>query len=291
MVILSELIRDTAAEDMNLKRSFSFLSDPVVVDSGLEEILLAILVNLTQPAKLKVNLLDKPAAKRLVQEENWQSFIIKTAGWVHTHNLKYPDSRARGRILFRERLQTGADKRFGWSYNAAWINYAKCLWTEFLFSSRLTSVGEQLSGQVNDNVFCKHLLEWGFPNTTLSQLQEACSLALKPCQPDFVTPYSPQILFPDDRGQYMAITPVVCSETQRRVYNLVKVPEITCRPVFHARPSSVGSHTSACGGKQFCLYYPPRLKRKDQKVGQLIWQWQNKGHLLDLGKNFRTSKN
>ncbi|MBO1273735.1 hypothetical protein J3L11_19255, partial [Shewanella sp. 4t3-1-2LB] len=62
--------------------------------SGLEQIALVILINLTWSAKDKPDdLLDKLIAKKQLANSNFLSCCVDEVAWFHTHNLKYPDIR------------------------------------------------------------------------------------------------------------------------------------------------------------------------------------------------------
>ncbi|MGY0219166.1 type I-F CRISPR-associated protein Csy2 [Endozoicomonadaceae bacterium StTr2] len=281
MVTLGELLQAQDDQDLNvnLKRAF-FADEPVAVD-GFESEALTVLVNLTYSSHEEADLLDVTMAQALFLNDGWYEDLLKTAPWVVTHYLKDPNSRAAGCIRWIPKYY-GADgqKYLGWSHNSNMVSKSHLLATEFFWENKVTSLFEQFS-QKKDSYLIKALVSLGFAGNKVSLLRDACRNGMNNILPDFVSPSSIVLLFPDQQGEYLAVTPVVSANFQRWIHNLVKNPDISCRPIFYVWPFQVSSFLGTCGGKYYCLYYPPWLGRKDYKLTHLLAQWQHKKHLLN----------
>ena len=278
---LAELMTAVEEKDLNLslKRAF-FADEPVVIDHHESEALI-ILVNLTRPASKRTSLLDKCAAKELFQSEQWHTDLLATAPWVTTHYIKDPNSRATGCIRkIPDQYGVDGQKHLGWSHNSNKVPISHLLTTEFIWHGRVTSLYEQFS-LIDESFLTNELINLGFPEHKTTALRKACCNGMVDSLPDYVSPNSKVLLFPDKQGQYIAITPVVSANMQRWIHTLVKNPSITCRPVFYPRPFQISSFLGTCGGTLYCLYYPPRLGRSDYTLNSLLEQWKYKKHLLN----------
>ena len=281
MVVLDELIKGTESKklDETLKKAFSALSDPVVIDGAENEALL-FLINRTIKGNKKF--LNK-SSLMLLRDESWRRDILKVTEWIHTHNLKYPYSKADGCIFYYEQpLRFRKYKALGYAKDSKQINKCQFLVTEFFWKGNVTSLVEQFAFYGEDgNELVDQLVELGFPEECISVFQEMCSEALNLRLPNSVHQHCKQVRFLQANGKPIAVTPVVCTGTQRTIHKLTKDSDIYGATVFHDRPSSLGTFVSACGGRVRCLCYPPRLGKNDRSTDYLLRQWRYKHHLLN----------
>ncbi|WP_257295851.1 hypothetical protein [Endozoicomonas sp. YOMI1] len=281
MITLDDLIQETDKKKLNetLKRAFSAIADLLVID-GREPEALTFLVNRTITGQ-KEFLDDESLA--LLEDPVWRNGILKTARWIHTHNLKYPYSRVDDCIFFYEEdLRRREHKIFGYAKDSKQINRCQFLVTEFIWKGTVTSLVEQFAfyGETDDSLV-DLLVDIGFPKDAIPVFQGQCAEALRTRLPDTVHWHSKQVRFFQGNGEMIAVTPVVSTGTQRIVHNLTKQPDIYGATVFHHRPSSLGNLISACGGRVRCLNYPPMLGSEDRSIDYLIQQWRQKQHLLN----------
>ncbi|WP_461536013.1 hypothetical protein [Spongorhabdus nitratireducens] len=281
MIVLDELIKETESKklDDTLKKAFSALADPVVIDKRERETLL-FLVNRTIRGNKKF--FDK-SSLGLLKDESWRNDLLKVTQWIHTHNLKYPYSKADGCIFYYEQpLRLRKTKILGYAKDAKQINKCQFLITEFFWRGSVTSLAEQFAFYYEDDYsLVDQLLELGLPEGCIPVFQKRCSEALKVRLPDSVHQHCKQVRFLVEDGQPIAVTPVVSTGTQQLIHKLTKEPEIYGATVFHNRPSALGSFVSACAGRVRCLNYPPRLGNQDRSTDDLIRQWRYRHHLLN----------
>ncbi len=281
MVTLDELIKNTVPKDIDitLKKSFSDLSDPVIID-GRELDAIVILTNLSLTGKKE--LLDRVSLEYL-SDTDWQNSVLKPVAWLHTHNLKYPDIKADGCIFFPHLvLAKRKIKVFGYAKNSNLINKCKFMITEFFWKDSVTSLVEQFAKYKNEESSLIDLMvEHGFPkNRTLEFTQKSIE-ALEVRVPESVHRECKQARFIEKNGEFLSVTPVVRTSNQRIIHNLAKEHKVKSTIVYHHRPTSLGSYVSACGGRVRCLYYPPRISQVDSSIDHLIIQWRTRKHLLN----------
>ncbi|MCW7555912.1 hypothetical protein NX722_25440 [Endozoicomonas gorgoniicola] len=286
MMILGDLLKAESEQELNTTLKRAFFSDiPVVIDDHVSEAL-TILTNLTRSTSESADLLDVAAAKELYMDEVWHKGIIVTVPWVATHYLKDPNSRATGCARwFPENYGEDGQKHLGWSHNSNKVSRSHFLATEFCWNNRVTSLYEQFSKEEKSSLI-DALLTLGFPLNRVQQLQKPCNGGMSNSLPDFVSPHSKVVLFPDGSGDYVAVTPLVSAGFQRWVHNLIGHPDISCRPVFYSKPFQVSSFLGTCGGRLYCLYYPPKLGRHDYNLNYLLNHWRYKKNLLNAGGIF-----
>ncbi|WP_422132787.1 hypothetical protein [Endozoicomonas sp. ALD040] len=281
MAALDELIKKTDRNKQNemLKRTFSADADLVVID-GREYETLLFLINRT--IKGKKDFSDETSLN-LLKDEAWRNDVLKVTEWIHTHNLKCPYSKADGCIFYyEEALHLRKTKILGYAKDSKQINKCQFMVTEFIYNGTVTSLVEQFASYKNgENNLVDKLVEAGFPKERIPLFKEKCSAALEVRLPDFVHKHCKQVRFLQKNGEYIAVTPVVKTETQQIVHNLAKESGIYGSTVFHYRPSSIGNLISATGGRVRCLSYHPSLGDKDKTTDYLFQQWNHKHHLLN----------
>ncbi|WP_257282769.1 type I-F CRISPR-associated protein Csy2 [Endozoicomonas sp. SESOKO1] len=289
MKILGDLLMVEMEEkdEWNEMLKKAFFSDvPVVIDGHVPETLV-ILTNLTRSNADKADLDDEAAAKELLKSDQWHADIMETAPWVTTHYLKDPNSRATGSARwFPENYGEDGEKYLGWSHNANKVPRSHFLATEFFWNNRVTSLFEAFSKEEGSPLI-DELSALGFSAEKVQQLRELCRGGMSNSLPDFVSPESKVLLFPDGQGEYVAVTPLVAAGFQRWVHNLVTNPDIRSRPVFYARPLQVSSFLGTCGGKLYCFHYLPRLGKRDHRLEDSLHRWRTKRHLLSVGCIFQ----
>ncbi|WP_422136749.1 type I-F CRISPR-associated protein Csy2 [Endozoicomonas sp. ALD040] len=287
MVKLSDLLEGKDSQERNIRMKHAFFSDvPVVIDGSIAQALI-ILANLTRSMGDKTDLFDEMAAKELFKSEHWHKGILATAPWVVTHYFKDPNSRASGCARwFPEHYGEDGQKHLGYSHNSNKVSKSHFLATEFFWHNRVTSLFEQFSNE-RGSPFIQKLITLGFPEKRVQPLQDACRGGMYNTLPDFVSPNSVVVSFPDGDGNYIAVTPLVEVGFQRWIHNLVRHTNIRCRPLFYAWPFQVSSFLATCGGKLYCLYYPPSLDKRDLSLESILDKWRSKKHVFNDRAIFR----
>jgi CRISPR-associated protein Csy2 len=264
-------ITDVKERTSQLKRGFAPHSSMLFDVSGLEQIALVILINLTWSAKDKPDdLLDKLIAKKQLANSNFLSCCVDEVAWFHTHNLKYPDIRvSMQRILSlppnqQAKVLSSADVPMfvDWAHDAKKVNYTKLFAAEFIWHGQKCSLAK---------VFKEIEPEWkaafqsmGGKVQDLKIVSDSLNRLLPPVElPETVDYNSPQIRMPY-RDDYIAVTPVVSSAM------LLAIQQSYARTteLRFTRPASVGGLVSSLGGRVKVLHYPPNLARQEQSFSQ-----------------------
>lgn len=149
MIHIQELlnIADHVERDKQLRRYFAPHSADLDVD-GAERGTLIVLLNLTLKRDQADDLCDELLARQLLVDENHISHCLHTVRWLHTHNLKYPDSRVRGQRLIVNApppiqgiiTSAGLPMRLGWAHDSSDINLAKLFSTSFRYHGGTTNL-------------------------------------------------------------------------------------------------------------------------------------------------------
>ncbi|MCW7555929.1 hypothetical protein NX722_25535 [Endozoicomonas gorgoniicola] len=203
-----------------MKKAFSALADPVIID-GKENETLLFLINRTIKGNKKF--LDENSLK-LLRDEPWRNDVLKVTEWIHTHNLKYPYSKADGCIFYYEKnLRFRKNKILGYAKDSKQINKCQFLVTEFFWKGSVTSLVEQFAFYGEDDCsLVDQLIELGLSQECIPAFQKKCSEAIKIRLPDSVHQHCKQVRFFQADGKSIAVTPVVSTGIQRTIHKLTR---------------------------------------------------------------------
>ena len=264
-------LTDVKERTVQLKRGFALHSNMLFDVSGLESTALAILINLTLPAKDRPDdLIDKRIAKKQFENPDFINCCVEEVAWFHTHNLKYPDIRvSMQRILSlppnsQAKVLSSADLPLfvDWAHDAKKVNYAKLFAAEFFWHGQKCSLVK---------VFKDIEPEWKYAFQSmggkvqdLKSVSDSLNRLLPPVElPETVDYNSPQIRMPY-RDDYIAVTPVVSSAMLLAIQqSYARTTELS-----FTRPASVGGLVSSLGGRVKVLHYPPNLAHQAQSFSQ-----------------------
>lgn len=252
MTHLSEIlaIEDNTERQSALKRSMMSYTEPVAVD-GTEEELLTILLNLSQSKPKCKDFRDDKRAKQYFKTENNLEKAIGEIKWVHTHNLKYPDSR-----VSEQRLFVSCDQALGWAHNSATYPHTIWLLNSFYWQSEETCL---LKLFLQQSVFWVKLLsKFGLTKVKFKHVLEEIDKQLGTSSfPESVSTYSKQIRLPY-YGSYLSVTPVVSHQMQIELERLARKeadkPRLTNLELPH--PASIGNLCGSLGGHMRLIYSP-----------------------------------
>ncbi|MGL6512574.1 type I-F CRISPR-associated protein Csy2 [Aeromonas hydrophila] len=255
-------IVDHGERDRQLRRHFAPYSADMDVD-GLEEVALVVLLNLTLKRDRVESLCDESHARLLLGDESHMANCLKTVRWLHTHNLKYPDTRVSGQRLIIDSpplflgviTSAGLPMKMGWAHDSSDINLAKLYSTSFRYQGASTNLALQLIAR--STVWEQALTGLGL---TQQQLDIWCQQLANHLEsnilPTEVSPFSKQVRF-SYRGHYCSVTPVVSHTLLARLQNGINENKLHFTHIHHDHPASVGGLVGALGGKVAVLDYPP----------------------------------
>lgn len=229
------------------------------------------LINLTYKQVEKIDLTSLIAAKQCLKDKAWLNRCITQASHLHSHNLKYPDYRAKGSIRLSpiEVMPKGMlsssvcnFSRLGWANNSADVNHAKLFSSYFLWQGKLLTLAQTLVEENEYFIFALNQL--GLSKALIKQVINDLSVI-----PDKHTLWSlednsiPLLRFPYD-DSYVHITPVASHEIQYQINQ--SVAGKYAEKMKFSRPSSVGSLVSSHGGNlNTILSCPKGLKHTHSK--------------------------
>ena len=188
---------------------------------------------------------------------------IAEVRWLHSHNLKYPDTRVAGqRLIADDQLSyegginsTVLPELLGWSHNSNAVNKAKLFCTTFVWQQqRLSLVAVVLEPSKE---WLKAFRAIGINKAQVAAIRELLLIEDNQSHcPEEVSDYSPQLrfLYNDD---YIAITPVVSHAVMSELQQYRRLKQGRFTIVSHPYPSSVGDLSSSLGGYISVLNYPP----------------------------------
>ena len=276
MIHIQELlnIADHVERDKQLRHYFAPHSADLDVD-GAERGTLIVLLNLTLKRNQADDLCDELLARQLLVDENHISHCLHTVRWLHTHNLKYPDSRVRGQRLIVNApppiqgiiTSAGLPMRLGWAHDSSDINLAKLFSTSFRYHGGTTNLALQIVAK--DVVWQQVMVELGLSQQQFDIWIQLLADHLKSeTIPAEVSPHSKQVRF-SYRGQYCSVTPVVCHALLAHLQDVVHEKKLRHTVIQHDHPASVGGLVGALGGKVAVLDYPPPVRKgKDRSFSQ-----------------------
>lgn len=269
-------ISDQSARDKALRHAFAAFTPDIEV-AGDELFALVVLLNLTLKRGQGAELDDEQQAKTLLLDQNHLDKCAKQARWLHSHNLKYPDSRVSHQPLVMPSppqipgvvTSAGLPMRLGWANNGGDINYAKLFCSSFLYHGITSNLALQLVAKVPVPAWIDAFRKLGLADSAIVELQgQLAKILAIMTVPSEVSYYSKQVRFWYQRD-YCAITPVVSHGLMGQLQHLIYEKQIPHLTISHAHPASVGSLVGAVGGKVAVLDYPPPVRaRKGQTFAQ-----------------------
>jgi len=283
-------LHDQAEQDKALRRAFAPYTPDIELE-GEEYRALVVLVNLTLKRDQAVDLCDESQAQRLVNDDKHLEHCVHQVAWLHSHNLKYPDTRVSGQRLVIDApplipgvvTSAGLQNRLGWANNSAEINYAKLFCSSFLYQGLSSNLAQQLVADVP--AWTGAFRQLGVANTAISALQAQLAHHLAATAiPLEVSVYSKQVRF-WYQGDYCAITPVASHALMAHLQHMIYENRCSHLTISHDHPASGGSLVGSVGGKVAVLNYPPPISiQKRRHFSQSRTQRLNEGRsLFDRG--------
>tara|TARA_R110001583_G_scaffold96841_1_gene241532 strand:- start:2429 stop:4507 length:2079 start_codon:yes stop_codon:yes gene_type:complete len=245
-----------------IRRAFAPFTEPLDV-TGLEEQAAIVLVNLSLKRADVFDLLAKRLAVNTLKDEKHVRACLSEMRWLHTHNLKYPDSRVAGQRLVSTMLETvsgyissaGLPLMQGWSHNSSAVNKAKLFGSMFRWNGQVFNLAQLVA---EDNVvWRKALMSLSIRAKQVREWGEQLSPLMSPAAvPEAVSNYSPQVRLPY-RGGYIAVTPVVSHAVLCKLQNLRVEHKGHFEQFKHEHAANVGDLPASLGGYVSVLSYPP----------------------------------
>lgn len=260
MKTLKDILEDEEP-DIALRKAFAAYSELVDV-TGEETQTLVVLLNLTLKRDEVESLTSRKSAKAVLKDEAHIDSCLEEVRWLHTHNLKYPDTRVQAqRILCCDLpLIAGAlgsancERGLGWSHNSSQVNKAKLFCSGFIWEGSSTCLAECVIK--NSDAWRRAFRELGLTKTKFDEWRLKLEQAMNTDHfPSAVSDYSKQVRFPW-LNDYLAITPVVSSAVLAKIQQLHTQRLGRFRMIGHSHPASVGDLASSKGGSVSVLNYP-----------------------------------
>jgi len=169
-------LQDQAERDKALRRAFAPYTPDIEI-AGEEYLALVVLVNLTLKRDQAGDLGDEQQARGLVTDDKHLEHCVNQVAWLHSHNLKYPDTRVSGQRLMIDSprqipgvvTSAGLQNRLGWANNSADINYAMLFGSSFLYQGICSNLALQLVADAP--AWTGALRQLGVANTAITTLQ------------------------------------------------------------------------------------------------------------------------
>jgi len=251
--------KDLSLNDQSsaLKKLFEPYTENVDV-TGLEFECLCILSNLT--SKDAAELTNHKHAKQVLAVDAFWLKFQKVLSQLHTHNLKWPDSRVNLKHQIRALPKVGQLPKLGWSGNSSDYRLGRMLTTTFIWNGVEHSL---------ISVWLRDHLEWrkaayrlGLSKAFWYQIKQELEVVFSDSHfPEVVDQHSTELLFPY-KNHYLTITPVVSHATQLSIQRVSGLPIHT---LSFAHPSAVGSLCGSLGGRVRMLKFSPfNTKQADQ---------------------------
>lgn len=261
------IIQDKKERDKALRKAFASYGYIPITDNA-ELITLVILLNLTLKRSDIDDLCNITTAQQLLKDSNHLQHCLRTAEWLHTHNLKYPDPRvSKQRLIAEPPMQipgvitsAGLPELFGWANNSSDINYSKLFNSAFAYHGKTQNLALLLAKDAPSWIQAFNQL--GLSTLEINNLCASVknSLVMHSNFPTDVDDYSKQLRFPNNQS-YIAITPVVSHSLQVRLHQLAFHGAFNTTTIKHAHPASVSSFVGVLGGNVSALYYPPDIRK------------------------------
>ncbi|MFT5760411.1 MAG: CRISPR-associated protein Csy2 [Alteromonadaceae bacterium] len=236
-----------------VKRIFSLSTEPFDISSkAVFELAIIALINLTEPLDSIDDIFCRKSAKCKLFDEGFIKRCINTYQYRHSHNVKFPDYRARGALRLKANTPQFPKEcfphSFGYAQNAADINYSIFLCAEFIYKDELHCIGSALTD--NNVEIGNTLINLGLTTKSLQVIKASLESIPKEKTIESLTGnYLPQVRFPFFSNHYLSITPVISNEIQSKVHQYC-AKNFTSSFVYNLeRSANVGSLAASVGGK------------------------------------------
>ncbi|MBV7297714.1 type I-F CRISPR-associated protein Csy2 [Enterovibrio paralichthyis] len=244
-------------DDLNvaLRRAFRPLSDAIEIsDSPLDAI--TVLVNLTDRVADQKNLLDRELCKLKLRDEKWWSLCLTTVKFRQSHNVKFPDFRAKGTVralplgdLPSYLLSSSKLAPLNWAYanDSKYVNKAAFLTSEFLWDGEQTYLAKLLSDE--NHPAWSALFKLGcLKRTRQSVIKSLSKIPPLIIEVSLEPNYLPQISLPDGKGSYISLSPVASQSVQSHCYQALEGEFKFSAITSHDRATNMGVLSMSCGG-------------------------------------------
>ncbi len=283
-------ILDANERNRAVKRLFSLSTIPFDISAETELAIVA-LVNLTERLENIEDVFCKESAKIKLLDDAFIKRNINTYQYRHSHNVKFPDYRARGALRLTTNNPQFPKERFhhsfGYAHNAADINYSTFLCAEFVYKNELLCIGSAL---VNEHIEIQNLLiNLGLPSKVIKliiiQLQ---SVPDEQTILNLTGNYLPQVRFPFVDEDYLSITPVISNEMQSKIHQYC-TNNFNSSHVFNVeRSANVGSLAASTGGKIKLFKSLPKALNSPHTRQDVFWK---KNELLNVLIKYQSMSN
>lgn len=240
------------------KKSFELNTDLVdVTDHELS--CLVILVNLTSKVECRLDSIKN--AKTVIKQDLFWVKFRKVTSQLHTHNLKWPDSRVSLKHQIRVIPQNSKLPEFGWAGNSSDYRMGRMLTSTFMWRGNDHSL---VSVWLGDNVIWrKAAYKLGINKKFWGSIKhEFQDLLAESHFPEIVDRYSRELLFPYKDNHYLAVTPVLSHVDQLLIQ---KVSGVTTQTLNYPHPSALGVLCGCMGGHMRFIKQSPLMRRSATK--------------------------
>jgi len=236
-----------------VKRIFSLSTAPFDISSkSVYELAIIALINLTEPLESIDDVFCTKSAKCKLVDDEFIKRCINTYRYRHSHNVKFPDYRARGALRLKANIpqfpKECFQSSFGYSKNAADINYSIFLCAEFIYKDELLCIGSALTSNYIE--IEKILINIGLTGESLKSIKEQLkSISKEQTIKNLTGNYLPQVRFPFFNDDYLSITPVISNEIQSKIHQYCSKNFTSSFVYYLERSANVGSLAASVGGK------------------------------------------
>ncbi|WP_198158443.1 type I-F CRISPR-associated protein Csy2 [Enterovibrio coralii] len=260
MKTLRDVLEDEEP-DIALRKAFAAYSELVDV-TGEETQTLIVLLNLTLKRDEVESLTSRKSARAVLKDEAHIDSCLEEVRWLHSHNLKYPDTRVQAQRILCGDLpliagvlgSANCERRLGWSHNSSQVNKAKLFCSGFIWEGSSTCLAESVIK--NSDAWRRAFREFGLTKTKFEEWRLQLKQVMNTDHfPSEVSDYSKQVRFPW-LSDYFAITPVVSSAVLAKIQQLRTQRLGHFRQIDHCHPASVGDFAASRGGGVTVLNYP-----------------------------------
>ena len=294
MNTFEELITISDLNDRHraVKRIFSLSTKPFDISpKSVFELAITALINLTERLDNIDDVFCKKSAQRKLNDDKFINRCLNTYQYRHSHNVKFPDYRAKGTLRLKadspQFPKENFQHSFGYAQNAADINYSTFLCSEFIYKNELLCIGSAL---ISHHVEIeKALVKLGLTAELLKQIKVYLdSIPKEQSIENLLGNYLPQVRFPFFNNDDLSLTPVVSNEMQSKVHQYCST-NFTSSHIYNLeRSANVGSFTASVGGKVRLFKSLPRGLNSYHTRHDIFW---NKGELLDILKKYQALNN
>ncbi|XGA81386.1 hypothetical protein OR573_07100 [Halomonas sp. CH40] len=243
---------------------------PLLEVSCNTEAAVVVLLNLSHKRQSVPEVLDKNRAAATLKDWKHIENCAQEVQWLHSHNLKYPDTRvAHQRLLLKaEKPSANVVSSFdsvsclGWSHNSAAVNKAKLFGTQFKFYGIPYCLATIILD--NNQRWWEELKKLGMSDDQWIYLQSLFDSYFNTnITPSSVDRRSVQVTF-FYQGKDISITPVVSNSLLTEIQISRRQKNGKFSKIKHWHPASVGDLVSSLGGHVSALDYPPFLNSRQR---------------------------